>query len=355
MRPDWPERQRNVGIKVTAAEWTQLQERSARAGRPIPTGPAEAAYPDPTDEQLNPKRREKAPVLRDYLHVRGLPDLEFFNGLVRFVAAIHEQADRFRPKLEVARPEVGDMLIALMDAGLRGHLARQIVSQHFGRGVNVMMISKPVPGLLTCVVCGRHVDSWVICESAWSVCYPCGARGGLRLLSIDPSIGRLGWSISEPLENSTAPFAVIAAGSWAPSGAEKAAARFLQLVDFVRELMKLANPTDVMIETPGKGQRFGAGGKKRSFDTMMVMQRASAICFGVAAASCRTFSVDPQLWKGSGSKAATAQMMNLVTGGNLAEGDEADALGLAAFWITRIYPVLVGKLPAAALPEGLWR
>jgi hypothetical protein len=215
---------------------------------------------------------------------------------------------------------------------------------------------------IICIICGRSDSEAVVVHERRvgvhqvGVCYHC-ARKQLahRLLSIDPAMGRLGWAVLQYQEG-VVEFSVVSEGAWKPSTAKAKPDRYQQLAEFVLNQIRTFNPTDVLVETPGKHQRFIPGSRKmRPFDSIMVTQRASAICFGAAANLARSWTVDPQGWKGGQKKSDTARLLSLQLGQDRKPTDETDAIAMGEWWFRCVYPILMGRWPVEMLPASVGR
>jgi Holliday junction resolvasome RuvABC endonuclease subunit len=260
-------------------------------------------------------------------------------------------------------PRQASVVMSLRDFKLGEDLVRGIARQLDG-GVLVTQFPqfRRAADLPVCAVCGCTPLRGCLSGCSWvhgvgpcvSLCSQCAARKTIRLVSFDSSITRLGWSVLEP--SSERVLRAVAVGFWAPSESKAAPPRFTQLARFVEQLCWMFQPTDAVAELPGKGQRFAKKGKKRSHDSLMSLARAAGTILGKAEAFARIWTADPATWKPGGvRKAATAAKMAALTGMDLQAGDESDALGLGAWWMARVYPILVGQMPPASLPVGVSR
>ncbi len=172
-------------------------------------------------------------------------------------------------------------------------------------------------------------------------CFACEKRLGTgypwRCLAIDPSVQNLGYAV---LDASGSDFKTVDGGRWHPSQKAGGADRFVQIAAFTRAIIEHFIPTDVVIEMPHPHQAMDRG-EKRSFKPLMIYSVGAGFVAGVAASlNRRLWRPDAKQWKDSGSKADTAQQVELVLGAKHRSPDEIDAAGLALWWYTRMRPWL---------------
>jgi Holliday junction resolvasome RuvABC endonuclease subunit len=160
------------------------------------------------------------------------------------------------------------------------------------------------------------------------------------ILALDPSIKASGWAVLEPIAGNQLARRVVS-GTFRPSAANDAGDPFDQLAEFINALVGHHIPSDCVIETPGKFQRF-------NFVTIQAYLRAVGICEGaVWAAShaasfrrgqikvARIHRLTVNEWKGNGKKSLTALKVKALFGYTPADDNESDAIGIGMTWICR--------------------
>jgi hypothetical protein len=171
------------------------------------------------------------------------------------------------------------------------------------------------------------------------------------VLAIDPSITCTGWAILADFPERPE---LRDSGHWRPS--RKEGHRLLQLAELVRFLIWEHHVSDVVIEMPDREQRMGGNGKRRNPGDLIVYGSAAGACVG---ATCemttgsrrRVWLPSVRIWKKNQSKDETRMLVRAVMGASVASHDENDAIGLGLWWITRVLPVIKGKLGKEMLPE----
>lgn len=158
------------------------------------------------------------------------------------------------------------------------------------------------------------------------------------VLAFDPSVVNLGYAVvSGPKP------ARIASGTWHPSKA--GGERFDQLARAVRDLVAVHRPQAVVVEVPSGGQRG-----QRSALQLMIYARAIGVVEGVAALQgIPAKRVTVNAWKGSSTKGRTELVVRSVFGYTPASDHEADALGLALWWLQTGRMLVSAGIPEDAL------
>lgn len=159
------------------------------------------------------------------------------------------------------------------------------------------------------------------------------------ILAIDPSAADCGYAV---LTGTRRQPRIITSGTWHPSKAKGAAAPIEQLAEFVSGLAAIDLAiADAAVEVPDGGERFrpdGRGGRvqlggssERTYAQAVGACRAAAALSGAV-----VWPVPVSRWKGRATKEATIAAVVHATGHQPKDHNEADAIGLALWWLSEL-------------------